>query len=481
FSTSIGRVKQKISDCQKRSSALSTTDIESNLRRLPTYGLSSGIQLHGILLKQKKRRNRTTKWNKRFFVLKECFLLYYSASAKKTFERTKGIDLHPKGIIPLVGCSIVAGQDHGHKNCLLITHAQFKSAIIVCAPDSKTLEQWQKSLREASKISYKNTIAWENLVEELESQGLMLNEEKKKYEEKLVAETQAREEEHNKYLNLEKVKEELEKERERLVRITKKLKGDLQSVKNELKITNETKKTLEQEKISLNAKTEHLASNMETLNLEKSKIEEQMSAIIREREQFLLENQNLSTATCQLKNRLMEIETKTNCLQSEKERVEAMLRLNEKKTIDLEREREYYNNQTMELLNSLKEISEQRDITEAELKDEVLARIGAEKQLQAAEKALEHLEMALKLTGAQMSELQEHIMPDVHKLREFFEKCAEEAKLEANKPMIMRNAIYARRSLRRNKTKIRGSFRKKPASINIKDETKVDASTLMHL
>ncbi|EJW71047.1 hypothetical protein WUBG_18046, partial [Wuchereria bancrofti] len=41
------------------------------------------------------------------------------------------------GIVPLVGCSVVAGQDHGHKNCLLITHTQFKSAIIVCAPDSK--------------------------------------------------------------------------------------------------------------------------------------------------------------------------------------------------------------------------------------------------------------------------------------------------------------------------------------------------------
>ncbi|VDK27329.1 unnamed protein product [Anisakis simplex] len=93
------------------------------------------------------------------------------------------------------------------------------------------------------------------------------------------------------------------------------------------------------------------------------------------------------------------------------------LRVNEKKTIDLEREREQYNNQTVQLLKSLKELSEQRDMTEAELKDEVLARIGAEKQLQAAEKALEHLEMALRLTGAQMSELQEHIMPDVHKLR----------------------------------------------------------------
>uniref|UniRef100_A0A1I8ET77 PH domain-containing protein n=1 Tax=Wuchereria bancrofti TaxID=6293 RepID=A0A1I8ET77_WUCBA len=401
-----------------------------------------------------------------FFILKECFLVYYKVSEKKIFEKTRRMSLHPKGIVPLVGCSVVAGQDHGHKNCLLITHTQFKSAIIVCAPDSKTQESWLTALRDATKISYKNTTSWEKLVNELESRGVLLSEEKKMYEEKLLAESQARQEEHSRYLCLERAKDELEKERERLIRMTKKLKDDLQSVKNELKITNETKRTLEQEKISLNAKTEHLVSNMQSLNLEKSKIEEQVSTIIREREKFLLENQNLSTVTCQLKNRLMEIETKTSCILAEKERVEAMLRLNEKKTIDLEKEREYYNSQTMELLNSLKEVSEQRDITEAELKDEVMARIGAEKQLKAAEKALEHLETALKLTGAQMSELQEHIMPDVHKLREFFEQCAEISKMDANRPVIMRNAIYARRSLRRSKTRIRGSFRRKLAPLN---------------
>ncbi|VDN44679.1 unnamed protein product [Gongylonema pulchrum] len=142
-------------------------------------------------------------------------------------------------------------------------------------------------------------------------------------------------------------------------------------------------------------------------------------------------------------------------------------------------------------------------MTEAELKDEVMARIGAEKQLQAAEKALEHLETALKLTGAQMSELQEHIMPDVHKLRgEFFEQCAEEAKMDANRSIIMRNAIHARRSLRRSKTRIRGSFRRKfvptialqPAIMSstgsvagdhiANDEEaspKIESSTLMHL
>lgn len=91
--------------------------------------------------------------------------------------------------------------------------------------------------------------------------------------------------------------------------------------------------------------------------------------------------------------------------------------MNEKKTIDLENERQYYNNQTKELLSTLKDISQQKEMTEAELRDEMMARLGAERQLQAAEKALEHLENALRLTGAQMTELQEHILPDVHKLR----------------------------------------------------------------
>uniref|UniRef100_A0A8R1TWX3 PH domain-containing protein n=1 Tax=Onchocerca volvulus TaxID=6282 RepID=A0A8R1TWX3_ONCVO len=470
FSTSLNRGRRRLanvfddSDEVEQQGAFSTRGYKSNRLELAMYSSTFGVQHYGIMLKQSKRKNRTAKWNKRFFILKECFLVYYKVSEKKMFEKTRRMNLHPKGIVPLVGCSVVAGQDHGHKNCLLITHTQFKSAVIVCAPDSKAQESWLTALRDATKISYKNTTSWEKLVEELESRGVLLSEEKKMYEEKLLAEAQARQEEHCRYLCLERAKDELEKERERLIRMTKKLKDDLQSVKNELKITNETKRTLEQEKISLNAKTEHLVSNMQSLNLEKSKIEEQVSSIIREREKFLLENQNLSTVTCQLKNRLMEIETKTNCILAEKERVEAMLRLNEKKTVDLEKEREYYNSQTMELLNSLKEVSEQRDITEAELKDEVMARMGAEKQLQAAEKALEHLETALKLTGAQMSELQEHIMPDVHKLREFFEQCAEISKMDANRPLIMRNAIHARRSLRRSKTRIRGSFRRKLAT-----------------
>ncbi|PAV85829.1 hypothetical protein WR25_16469 [Diploscapter pachys] len=416
----------------------------------PNYddmGPMLGVQCFGTLLKKYKKKNRPAKWSKRFFVLKECFLIYYTTKFKKTFEKTRRIDLHPKGIIPLIGCSIVSGGDVGKKHCLLIAHPQFASAIIVAAPDFKVQEQWLKALRNATKVSYKNTLVGETMIRELESKGLLLNEEKKTYEEKLEAEAKARQEEKERAAELIRLKEELEEEREKLIRTTKKLKDDLQNVKSELKLTNEMKKTLEQEKISLNSKTEYLQANMESLNIEKEKVQEQMQGIIREREQFLLENQNLSTTTCQLKNRLLEIETKTNCIQTEKEKIETLLRLNEHKTADLEKERQYYTKQTQDLMSNLKEVSEQKELTETELREQMMARIGAEKQLQAAEKALEHLEMALKMTGAQMTELQEHIMPDVHKLREFFEQCAEEAKWEANRTGIMRQAIYARKSL----------------------------------
>ncbi|VDL78020.1 unnamed protein product [Nippostrongylus brasiliensis] len=55
-----------------------------------------GVQCFGTLWKKYKKKNRPAKWSKRFFVLKECFLIYYSTRFKKTFQKTRRIDLHPK-------------------------------------------------------------------------------------------------------------------------------------------------------------------------------------------------------------------------------------------------------------------------------------------------------------------------------------------------------------------------------------------------
>ncbi|KIH45306.1 hypothetical protein ANCDUO_24654, partial [Ancylostoma duodenale] len=77
--------------------------------------------------------------------------------------------------------------------------------------------------------SFKNTLVGETMIRELESRGVMLCEEKKTYEEKLEQEAKARKEEHDKAAELTRVKAELESEREKLIRTTKKLKDDLQN------------------------------------------------------------------------------------------------------------------------------------------------------------------------------------------------------------------------------------------------------------
>ncbi|KAK6017490.1 hypothetical protein OSTOST_16988, partial [Ostertagia ostertagi] len=55
-----------------------------------------GVQCYGTLFKKYKKKNRPATWSKRFFILKECFLIYYSTRFKKTFQKNKRINLHPK-------------------------------------------------------------------------------------------------------------------------------------------------------------------------------------------------------------------------------------------------------------------------------------------------------------------------------------------------------------------------------------------------
>ena len=52
-----------------------------------------------------------------------------------------------------------------------------------------------------------------------------------------------------------------------------------------------------------------------------------------------------------------------------------------------------------------------------ELQEEHMARELAERQLSAAERALSHLEMAMRLSGKHINELRDQIMPDVCSLR----------------------------------------------------------------
>ena len=195
---------------------------------------------------------------------------------------------------------------------------------------------------------------------------------------------------------------------------------------------------------------------MDGLAMEKIRVEEQLDAKETEKKRLSQENQVFSKRTSALRAQLEEIAQQTRKLETEKREIKERLQHNESRALELEEEKDYYSCSAKELMASLSDLAVQKEMTEAELKEEVMARVAAEAALRSAEKALENLESALKLSGRHSRLLAEQMMPDVHLLKKFFEDCAEEARLDANRPVIMKNAVYARKSFLRRSTKVCG-------------------------
>ena len=61
----------------------------------------------------------------RFFIVKEGFLLYYSESEKKVFDKKGYFNIHPKGVIPVGGCIIQASTELGQDYVIRIISDSF--------------------------------------------------------------------------------------------------------------------------------------------------------------------------------------------------------------------------------------------------------------------------------------------------------------------------------------------------------------------
>jgi hypothetical protein len=61
----------------------------------------------------------------RFFIVKEGFLLYYSESEKKAFDKRGCFNIHPKGVIPVGGCIIQASTELGQDYVIRIASDSF--------------------------------------------------------------------------------------------------------------------------------------------------------------------------------------------------------------------------------------------------------------------------------------------------------------------------------------------------------------------
>ncbi|KAH1171669.1 pleckstrin homology domain-containing family D member 1 [Mauremys mutica] len=425
--------------------------------------ISTKVQLYGVLWKRPFGR-QSAKWSRRFFIIKESFLLYYSESEKKSFESNKYFNIHPKGVIPLAGCIVEAKEEPNMPFAMKISHEDFHGNIVLAAESEFEQAQWLEMLQESGKVTWKNAQLGEAMIESLEAQGLQLAKEKQEYLDKLMEETEELCLQREQKEELERLNQVLEAEKQQFEEVVQELRLEQQQIKRELELTAQSLKGVEEEKKELRSLTESLQKTLEELSQEKQRTLE----MLEENESQLQPLANASkqpNPTGGLHSNLRQIEEKMHQLLEEKVLAERRMKENEERSQALEEEREFYSSQSQVLQNSLSELTAEKQQTERDLKAEMKVRMDLEKRLREAEEALHSLEQGLNSLDRN-KEKEEKMKTDVSNLKKFFEECIRNAELEAKMPMIMKNSVYLHKAATRRIKSCRLHRRRSSASWN---------------
>uniref|UniRef100_UPI00398F6419 pleckstrin homology domain-containing family D member 1 n=1 Tax=Pristiophorus japonicus TaxID=55135 RepID=UPI00398F6419 len=396
--------------------------------------ISTKVQLHGVLWKRPFGR-QSAKWSKRFFLIKDSFLLYYAENERKNFESNRYFNIHPKGVIPLGGCIVEAKEEPNMPFVMRISHEDFHGNILLAAETEFDQQHWLELLQESGKVTWQNAQLGEAMIGSLEAQGLQLAKEKQEYLDKLMEET-----------------EELCLQRE-------------QKENGELEVTVSSLTVVEEEKKQLHKLSESLQNNLESLSQEKRRILQELEHSEHQTQQLSSRNEQLSESSGTFRAVLDQIEEDMKKLQDEKGLAEERLQENEKRALALQEEREFYSTQSQELQASLSELTMEKQQTESELREEIKSRAELERRLQEAEEALLRLEQGLN-SNERTIEKNEMMKGDVGELRKFFEECIRNAEIDANLPVIMKNSVYVQRAAARRIKSCRFRRRKSTAVWN---------------
>jgi multidrug efflux pump subunit AcrA (membrane-fusion protein) len=150
----------------------------------------------------------------------------------------------------------------------------------------------------------------------------------------------------------------------------------------------------------------------------------------------------------------------------------------------LEEEKRIISEHASQLKESLEDVKAQKAMTEAELKEEVLARLSAERRLREAEERLSRLERGIQgqgQDGRALEQSKEEMMVDVKAIKQFFERLAAEAKLDVEKSVMMKNTVHARKVIvRRAQTLKYETLRKQRKSKTASRDFSLEDFARMH-
>ncbi|XP_049596782.1 pleckstrin homology domain-containing family D member 1 [Syngnathus scovelli] len=419
--------------------------------------ISAKVQLHGVLWKRPFGRP-SAKWSRRFFVIKDSFLLYYAESEKRSFESSRIFNIHPKGVIPLGGCVVSATEDMGMPFGLVISLEDFSGTIVVAAESEEEQLHWMEMLQESGKVTWKNAQLGEAMIESLEAQGLQLAKEKQEYLDKLMEETEELTHQRAQREELERLNQVLEEEKMKYEEVVMELKAEQEQIKLDLDGTTQSLQGVASEKEELSGLTVMLQKSIEQLSREKRRTLELLEAKGEDKEEEEEEEEKTDEeevvesrkepGNLDLLQDLHHIEEQMKLLLKEKEQADEKLRENQQRADVLQKEREFYSSQANTLQQSLTQLTADKQQTEAELRAEMESRMELEKRLKEAEEALQDLEKGLDSLD-RTSERDQRMRGDVTQLRRFFEECICAAEIEAKLPAIMKNAVYLHKAAAR--------------------------------
>ncbi|KAG2457621.1 PLHD1 protein, partial [Polypterus senegalus] len=243
--------------------------------------ISTKVQLYGVLWKKPFGRP-SAKWSRRFFIIKDSFLLYYAENEKKSFETNKYFNIHPKGVIPLGGCIVEPREEPGMPYAMTVSHDDFH---------------------------YHETLFCAHFLDKLMEET-----------EELCSQREQKE-------RLEKLNQVLEEEKQQFEEVVQELRIEQEQIKRELNLTAQSLCAVEAEKEQLHCLTESLQKTLEDLSLEKQRTLDLLKQTDEQQDRQHLTDPSHVVGNGNLHGNLRQIEEKMNRLLKEKLQAEERLPL----------------------------------------------------------------------------------------------------------------------------------------------------------
>lgn len=441
----------------------------------------NNVQIFGCLYKRPVG-HQSSKWSKRFFVLKDGYLLYYPENEKKEIDKRQYLNIHPRGIIPLGDCQVSVTQEPSHPFSFVVSSRDINGRIFLAADSDFERNRWMEMIQKSSQVTWKCLQLGNLMIQQLETHGQQMARDKQNYYDRLQDEVVALSDTKQRADELERLNYELEMEKSRMEQLLKDMEDDYKNVKDELAETVGAMNDLENDSSQLLKTLSHQQTELEILANEREKILDTLKEKEGETESLSKKNELLAQTSDNLRFMLQSIETKTDLLLEEKFNAEKRLAENEDRTNQLKTEKEYFIDQAHTLQATIADLTAQKELTEAELREEIMARIDAERRLRKAEKSLHLLDEAVTAETTNVEDnVREGMIVNVGMLKRFFEDLAAESQIDADKPVVIKNMVHARKTLTRKANTLKFEKRRRsckknrPSSLILLDteETKV--------